>query len=84
MNTLKSWMKLATAKEKEILAKKAGTSTAYLRHLAMGRRKCGAELSFRIEQATAIIPAFLHLDYVPKESLSPFWRKAQIDTTKEY
>ena len=84
MNTLKHWMKLATAKEKELLAKKAGTSVAYLRHLAMGRRKCGTELAFKIEQVTAVTPAFLRLEYVPKESLSPFWRKAQLDTTKEY
>ena len=77
MNTLKDWMKLATAKEKEVLAKKAGTSVAYLRHIAMGRRHCGIELSFEIEKATAVLPAFIarKLPVVYKETLNKKWKR---------
>ena len=77
MNDLKHWMKLATAKEKELLAKKAGTSVAYLRQLASGHRKAGLELAFEIEKATAVLPAFIakKLPVVFKEALNKKWSK---------
>ena len=70
-------MKLATAKEKELLAKKVKTSVAYLRQLASGHRKAGLELAFEIEKATAVLPAFIErkLPVVYKETLNKRWVK---------
>ena len=51
MNLLDYYQKLK-AEQKQQLANEIGTSLAYLRHLAHGRRMPGPKMVHRIEQAT--------------------------------
>ena len=52
MNKLKTWLQKATLKEKLKLAKQSGTTLAYLRHVAYGRRLASSDLAGRIEKVT--------------------------------
>lgn len=52
MTTMKLWMRLASTAQQEDLAQRAGTSRAYLYHLAGGFREASPELAQRIEQAS--------------------------------
>ena len=61
MSQLKAWMRLASAEEQTALAKEAGTSRAYLYHLANDEaaygRGASPDLAARIEKAAAPINA---------------------------
>lgn len=61
MSQLKAWMRIATPDEQKALAKGAGTSRAYLYHLANDAARYGrmasAELAGRIEAAAQPLSA---------------------------
>lgn len=57
ISTMKAWMQAATAAEQELLAERAGTSRAYLYHLAADdassyKREPKAKLAAAIERET--------------------------------
>lgn len=53
MDSLKVWLKAATAAEQGELAALVGTSRAYLNHLGAGHRKASAAMAGEIERYTA-------------------------------
>lgn len=53
MSIFKQWMRVATAEEQEILAKRVGTTRSYLYHIAGDFRSASPELARQIEHATA-------------------------------
>lgn len=62
MNQMKLWMKVASTTQQEELARRAGTSRAYLYHLSAGSEKSYArsaepELAARIERASLAMSA---------------------------
>lgn len=61
MSQLKAWMRLASAQEQTLLANEAGTSRAYLYHLANDQaaygRGASPDLAARIEKAAGPINA---------------------------
>lgn len=78
MNQLYYWMQEATPKQREILARKAETSVAYLRQLASGYRKASMEMAMKIEIATkrGMGKEFGDLPFVKRVFLNTQWRKA--------
>lgn len=52
MTAMKAWMQAATPAQQQRLAERAGTTRAYLYHLAGGFRDASAELAQRIESAS--------------------------------
>jgi len=60
LTVLKSWMRAATAAEREQMAQRAGTSVAYLHHLAAGeetnyKREPKPGLAAAIERETKVM-----------------------------
>jgi DNA-binding transcriptional regulator YdaS (Cro superfamily) len=53
MSVFKHWMRAATPEEQDILAKRAGTTRAYLYHISSEIRQASPELASAIERATA-------------------------------
>jgi hypothetical protein len=53
MTPVKAWMQVATRGRQEQLAKRAGTTRAYLYHLAGGFRAASPELAMAIERVSA-------------------------------
>ncbi len=48
----KIWLDNATGDEIDALAVAANTSSAYIRHIALGRRDASADMAARIEEGT--------------------------------
>jgi hypothetical protein len=60
---IKKWLKTATPDQARELAKAAGTSVAYLRHVAAGRRGMTAEMAQRLAHGSKDLKVkALHLD----------------------
>ena len=74
MNKLKKWLQNATVKEKRSLALYAGTSLAYLRHVAHGRRLASSDLAGRIEKATQKMEC-KRLPYIRRSDISTVCKK---------
>lgn len=53
MNNFKIWLDNAYVEEVEKLAKLVKTSSAYIRHIALGRRKPSAHVAGQIEKGVA-------------------------------
>ncbi len=70
--TLQAWLDSASAPAKDWLATNAGTSVAYLRHIAKGRRDPGGVLALSIEQLTTTAHHATggQLPVVPREELA--------------
>lgn len=73
MNSLKLWMRAATAEEQELLAERCNTSRQYLYQLSGGFRVSSAELGSAIERETRAmakvskgrLPVIYRTDLVP-------------------
>lgn len=52
---LKAWLTTATESEIEKLANIAGTSVAYLHHVAKGRRKMSPQLAGKVEDGVLML-----------------------------
>jgi hypothetical protein len=50
--TMRQWLNVATAKQKQQVAELAGTSVPHLQHIAGGRRKVSAELAMTLAHAS--------------------------------
>lgn len=53
-NPLKTWLKVATPAEREQMAKRAGTTPAYLYQVAGGHSRCSAELAIALELSSRV------------------------------
>lgn len=77
MNNFKAWMRLASRIDKEVLARKAGTTVATLHQIAGGYRHSG-EVHTTAELASRIAAAAEQLKVMPPVragDLSPVCRK---------
>ncbi|MBN4165064.1 YdaS family helix-turn-helix protein [Pseudomonas fulva] len=64
---LREWLAKTPAEERELMARKAGTSVGHLWQLAGGHRKASAELAERLQDASEgkITIAGLRPDLIP-------------------
>lgn len=64
---LRGWLAQKSAEERDLIAKKAGTTVGHLRQLAGGHRQASAELAERLQDASSgeITIAGLRPDLVP-------------------
>lgn len=73
---MKTWMRLATTEEQEMLVQRCGTSRGYLYQLAGGFRQASAEMAIAIERETKAMAAASkgRLPVVYRTDLSPVCR----------